>query len=301
MTVAQPGHLSDVGAWLGQTLRVGLSKLVPCGVLAVLGLVPSVFFYAVFFLALSDAANSPGSGVGGGAIAFFVLAAVLFVAWMLWAGVIALAQNHLLHEAHLGRPTAIGDSMQAGFRGIGRLVWAYLTLVAYLIVIAVVVGGLTFVFGLVSDTLATAFFVIAYIGVLILSIWLGVKLLFLLIAAAVAPAGQSVIKASVDTGADHFWLILGRMLLLGVLTTAVLLPVSAIVGVVFGTVGSTFFDDPGAATAGAVAAAVAVGILLYLVAALMIQVFSYSGVTRLYIELGGPTDESEMAGELSLR
>ncbi len=292
---AHPGQLGDMGTWLKATFKAGMSKLVPCGFLALLGFVPAIFFYALVFLGLSDVSADPNGEIGGGAIAVFFLSAVLFIVWMLWAGVIALAQNHLLHETHLGKPTSIGDSVQVGLQGVGRLVWAYLTVLIYVIVVFLFVGGLIFVLGLVSEALATWFFVIAYLAVLVLSIWLGVKLAFVLVASAVAPRGESVIAVSVDTAEGHFWTILGRMVVLGLIMSAVMVPVVVVFAVLFAALGTSFLNDAGSATATAAIGSVVIGFVVYLVAALAMQVFSYSGLTRLYIELDGPVGSPSSA------
>lgn len=295
-STARPGHLNDIGQWLGRTFRVGLANLVPCGALLAFGLVPAVFFYAVAYLALSEVVGD--DGVQGTTVAMVLVLGLLFLMWMLWVGVVTLAQNHLLYHAHIGSRTSIGRSMQAGFQGVGRLAWAYLTLVAYVVMVVAVVGGLTVAFSLVSDTLGGVFFVVAYLAALTLTVWLGVKLSFLVVAAAVAPPGERPMVVSVETTNGYFWAVLGRLLLLGLVLSAALVPMMLILGVVFGASGTSFVNDPGSGTATALIGTVAVGGVLYLLVTLAMQVFSTSGIVRLYVDLGGPAQapESESTG-----
>ncbi|MDH3303063.1 MAG: hypothetical protein OES24_21385, partial [Acidimicrobiia bacterium] len=293
LPTARPGHLNDIGLWLRRTFNVGLAKLLPCGLLIVLGLVPAVFFYAVAYLALSEI--SADGGLQGTSVVMLILVGVVFLLWMLWVGVITLAQNHLLYQAHVGRRSSFGDSLQAGFQGIGRLAWAYLTLIVYLVMVVAVLGGLTFVFSLLSSTLGGVFFVLSYLAFLTLSVWLGVKLIFLVVAAAVAPLGERPMVVSVEKTNGYFWAVLGRLALLGLILSAAVVPVMVIVGVLFGTLGSSVVDDPGSATATALVGSIALGGVLYLIVTLAIQVFSTSGIVRLYVDLGGPAQPEQAA------
>ncbi len=290
LPTARPGHLNDIGQWLQRSFKIGLVKLPHCALLIILGLVPGVFFFAVAFLALSEI-SVDGGGVQGASMAMFFLVGLLFLVWMLWNGVITLAQNDLLYHAHVGRPSSIGESIQAGLQGLGRLVWAYLTLMVYVIMVIAVVGGLTFVLSLASDIVGGVFFVVAYLGAIVLSVWLGVKLIFLLVAAAVAPVGERPIVVSVDITDGFFWSILGRVLLLGLITMAGFVPVMAVFGGLFAVVAGSFSDDPGAGTATALTVTAIVGFVLYLLVMLSVQVFSTSGIVRLYVDLGGPARE----------
>ena len=288
LPIAEPGHLNNVAQWLQRTFRVGLSKLLPCSVLIVIGLVPAVFFYAVMFLTLSDVSVDSSGSVDGLSGAMIFILGLLLLAWMLWSGVVTLAQNHLLYQAHVGRPTSIGQSMQAGLQGLGRFVWAYLALVAYAIVVVGVVGGLTFVFSLVSAALGSVFFVVAYLAALLLSVWLGVKLVFLLVASAVAPRGEGPMGVSVDTTDGYFWAILGRVLLLALIVMVVVIPVTLVSGGVFALLGEGFFEptDTGSAVPLLITGLIA-GVLSF-VLMLAVQVISTSGIVRLYVDLGGP-------------
>ncbi|MDH5521187.1 MAG: hypothetical protein OEZ14_11725, partial [Acidimicrobiia bacterium] len=291
MPTAQPGHLNDIGVWLRRTFKVGLARLAHCVLLTVLGFVPAVFVFAVSYLTLSEISND--GGLQGTTVVMTVLLAVLFLLWMLWVGVVTLAQNHLLYHAHIGNRSSLGQSIQAGFQGVGRLAWAYLTLVVYLVMVVAVVGGLTFLFSLVSGTLGGVFFVVAYVAALALSVWLGVKLAFLVIAAAVAPPGDRPMVVSVEMTNGYFWAVLGRVLLLGLILSVALVPVMLIFGGLFGTLGASSIEDPGSATATALIGAVAVGGLLYLIVTLAMQVFSTSGIVRLYVDLGGPAQPAQ--------
>lgn len=282
----RPGQLNDIGVWLRRTFRVGLAKLAQCGLLTALGFVPAVFFYAIAYLALSEISDA--GGLQGTTAVMIVLLAVVFIVWMLWVGVVMLAQNHLLYHTHIGNRVSLGQSIQAGFQGVGRLTWAYLTLVVYLLMVMAVVGGLTFLFALVSDTLGGVFFVVAYVAALTLSVWLAVKLIFMVVAAAVAPPGDRPMAVSVETTDGYFWAVLGRLLLLGLILSVALVPVMLIFGALFGTLGASFIDDPGSGTATALVGAIAVGGVLYLLVTMATQVFSASGIVRLYIDLDGP-------------
>lgn len=256
---------------------------------------PAAFFYAVLFVALSDASVDGTGGVESIGLAMFFILALLLLAWMLWSGAVTLAQNHLLYQAHVGRPTSIGQSMQAGLQGLGRLVWAYLTLIAYMIMVVGIVGGLTLVFSLVSATLGSVFFVVAYLAALVLTVWLGVKLIFLLVAAAVAPRQDRPMVISVDATDGYFWAIFGRVLLLALIMMAALVPVVLVFGGIFAVLGESFVDGPSTGTTTALAGAIVIGGIIYGLLMVTMQVFTTSGIVRLYIDLGGPSQSDPVA------
>ncbi len=286
--ITRPAQLNDIGTWLRQTFKVGFSKLLPSFALALMGFLPIILIYVIMFAVLLSASFDSADGLQGVGTGIFFLFPLLFLLWILWSAVISLAQNHLLHQAHVGHPTSVGQSLRAGGKGLGRLIVAYLTLFLYFILAGAVVAAIVLGLGLLSDTLAGIAFILAYIAFFVASIWLTVKLAFIVLAAAVAPDGYRPLRVSMQTTDGYFWAILGRILLLGLIMFAALIPFMLIMFAIGAALGGSFFNDPDSASGTALAGLAIVGFLGYILLILSMQVFSTSGLARLYIDAGGP-------------
>jgi len=279
----------DIGQWLGRTFRVGLSKLPACLGLALVGFLPSVFVYLTAGIALRNLDGGGGIGSPDTAAVLFFAAFLAFVGWMLWLAVTVLAQNHLLHEAHLGRPTSMGSSLQAGLAGLGRLIWAYLVLLAYAVTLWVVFVLLVAAGAFVENPAVIGLLLMIYLGLIAVAIWVQVKTAFIAVAAAVAPDGRRPFPISVELSNGRFWAVFGRMLLLGLVLALLFIPMAIVMSVITALVGRGLLAPDDAASTGSVVAMSVIFGLLFPMLGVGYQVISFSGIVRLYIDLGGPS------------
>lgn len=298
-----PGHVNDIGDWLGRSFKVLFANAAPVFILLLIGLIPGMLsFYLIaqaidgVSLSLDDATFS---GVSGSAIVFgiagILVSAIASVA-------IGLAQSHLLHRSHLGLSTSVGGSLIAGLRGTPRYVgWSIvigLAAVAVFIggVLVVVLGG--FIHGAVAVLLGIALFFAAIAGL----VWLWVKASFLNVSCAVGPPGQSALRESFDRSVGRFWPVFGRLLILGLIGIAVGTVISSVAapGYLNGfEVGADGTPELGGVPVEDLDEIVFTDLIPYdadfLVATVvssllngMVALFSRSGVTALYADLDGP-------------
>jgi len=286
--------VNDIGEWIRESFKVAFKKLAPCAGLLVIGVLPWIVVVAVAVPAISGMSivNDQLEGFGGTNAALLGVAGLLAIVAMLWGAVVYLAVYVVLHEGHRGRSVGIGQSLAVGRRRLGRL------LVTYLIMAAIVVAALAVFGGIVVALLATVsdavivLIVALYVIMLPVSFWLQVKLAFIPIAAAVAPAGTGLIRLSMRLSNDYFWPVLGRILLLGILASVVMFPIQIMFAAVSGFVADAVDDDGSAAITSAGFVVVAVLLAAVVAAAMFVmQLFVASGMTRMYRDLGGPADD----------
>ncbi len=306
-TAPQPdygaGYVNDIGDWLGRSFKVLFANAAPVFILLLIGLIPGILSFYLIAQAVDGVSfsldDATFSGVSGAAIVFGILgvlvAAIASVA-------IGLAQSHLLHRGHLGLATSVGQSLVAGLKGTPRyLGWSIaigLSVIAVLIggILVIVLGGL--VHGALAALLGIALFVAAVIGM----IWLWVKASFLNVSSAVAPSGTSALRESFDRSTGRFWPMFGRLLILAVIGLAVGTVISSIAAP--GYLNGFEVGADGAPVLGGVPVEDLDEIVFtdlipydadFLVATIvssllngMVALFSRSGVTALYADVGGP-------------
>jgi len=285
--------VNDIGEWIRESFKMAVKKLLPCVGLLAIGVLPWIAVAAFAIPAISGMriANDRLEGFGGTNAALLGVAGLLAIVAMLWGAVVYLAVYFVLHEGHRGRSVGISQSLAVGRRRLGRL------LVTYLMMAAIVVAALAVLGGIVAVLLATVsdavivLIVALYVILFPVSFWLQVKLAFIPIAAAVAPAGTGLIRLSMRLSNDQFWPVFGRILLLGVLASAAMVPIQIMFAAASAYVADAVDADGSAAvtSAGFVVAAMLFAAVVA-AAMLVMQLFVASGMTRMYRDLGGPAE-----------
>ena len=172
-----------------------------------------------------------------------------------------------------------------------------LVLTLAVVVVAILAGISGPLAALVGFILA----LVALVGV----IWLWVKAGFLGVAAAVAPRGASVLRASFDRSVSKFWPVLGRMLILFLITTLVGGIISSVSSPSYLNLvtadpsdGMLMIDDTRAdeldeIELGDFAPFTNTVVITSLISSLLsgaVALYSLSGYAALYADLNGPSD-----------
>ena len=291
-----PDQVNDVGQWLKQSFRVAWRRLGTCFALTVIGVLPLVVVAALAGLALYNGGQD--GGLGGLSVALLVLAGLVAVASMVWFGVITIAQYRVLYDGHRDIPISVGEALAVGRRNIGRLI------VAYLIVYGIGLAVLLVVFALGAVLVVSAGSVegwedgieraipllnLVNIASLPVSFWLTVKLAFIPVAAAVAPRDSGVLRTSMQASNGQFWPVLGRVLLLSLIITAVFIPIYILLAII--VVAGVVTVESDAASIAPVMLLGGLAGLLFGLAIYVAQIVQASGMARLYRDLGGPLAE----------
>ncbi len=202
--------LPDIGDWLGDTFRLMADRR-----LAIFGLFvgSALASLAMGVVVLSIWDDLVYSDVGGweGFSAGRVVATIATLAVIALASMfVYLMAAHQLHGARLGGDPGLGDSAAAAVRAVPRAVgWAFAF--GGVAVVALVVVALL---GLLSPVLA----VLRLLALVVVGAWAAVKLAFFAHAVVAPVEGMNSIQASAAVSDRRFWPILGRLLVLGVVT-----------------------------------------------------------------------------------
>ncbi len=298
-----PDYVNDIGDWLSRSFKVLFANAMPVFLLLLIGLIPGILSFWLIAQAIDGVSISidEGTVLGlSGSSVLFGLAGLLVAA--IASVAIGLAQSHLLHRGHVGLNTSVGQSLVAGLKGTPRYIaWSILiglaVFAAFVALVVIVAIGAA-----IHGVVALLFLLAGIIAAIIGAFWLFTKASFLPVSAAVAPSGQSALRASFDRSAGRFWPVFGRLLLL------------AIIGLVVGTVISSIaapgylnglnFSADGTPVLGGVPLEDLDEIVLtdvipydgdFLVATIissllngMVALFSRSGGAALYNDLSGP-------------
>ncbi|MDH3295030.1 MAG: DUF2510 domain-containing protein [Acidimicrobiia bacterium] len=223
-----PGYINDIGEWLGRSFSVLFANAMPLFILLVLGMIPTIVALLTIGWAVEDIVIQVGNldadsgpsdisvdGLSGGAISLAVLVVILTP---IIGALFSLAQSFILHRGHVGQSASLGDAFSAGLTGLPRYI-------GWVLAVGFGVLGLLLAVVLVVAVLATISAALAALAIFALVVaaipffvWLGVKVGFLGVSSAVAPHGQSALRASTERSTGRFWGVFGRMLLLGVIT-----------------------------------------------------------------------------------
>lgn len=304
--------LGDLSPWVSETFSTLFQRIGPVALL-MFGL-PMIGWTVVIVLAWLFARDigfdNRTDDFTGFQPALLVAAGVVLVLTLLLTAVGWLSATHHLHRAHAGRPETLAQSLSFGLRRLPRAIgwWIVAVLLALvgvalfalpvvLLVVAVGEGGLALLL------LVIPLFMVA-------AVYLWVKLAFWATALAVGPSGVNPFSASWAMSRARFWPVLGRILLLWLVVTAV----NWITGIFtqFGFIalfaGVGLESDPG--TGELVVDGVPVDELdvvnvadflpnvvllviafaVYLAAQTATQSLNVSGITGLYVRAGGPSD-----------
>ncbi len=300
------GSVNDIGEWLRSSFRVAVSNLVPSVALLLLPLIPFLIAVVMMFRVVSSASDVADEAFNDGLAtteSFFTsnfdfsslaVMGVSVVVGLILLAVVQVGLSHLLHGAHVGEPTGFGRALGAGLRKGWRLLGWYVVLY-FAISAAMAAGvGLVILAAQLSSGLAVAVGALLYIALLVVGTWLGVRLVMLPVACAVAPSGSSALSATLAATKGRFLAVLGRVMLVGLLSYLIILPFQFAVFSFFpNLVDAQALEelDPELVTPRdflePLATAFGVMALLYMIAFLLYQIFYSSAMARLYADLGG--------------
>lgn len=301
------GSVNDIGEWLRSSFRVALSNIVPAVVLQLLPLAPFVVAAVMMFRVVGSLSETADEAFNDGLATTesfftsdfdFTSLSLLVVAWVLGLLLLMFSQvgtAYLLHSDHIGQPVGLGRALATGFTRGWRLLGWYLALyLATALLLAAGVALVALAAAVVSEGLAVVLGALLYLAALILGVWIGVRLVVLPVACAVAPTGTSALSATLTATKGHFLAILGRVLLVTLLSYLVILPFQ-FVG--FALVPNLVDFDSLAATDselltpgevfGSLGTVFAVMAVLYAIVFSLYIIFYSSAIARLYADLGG--------------
>lgn len=302
--------INDIGDWIRRSFSMVFQRISSLTAF----FVPQLIFWVVGYLMLDQSLRGAVITDGGDFLGFdsgLIYGAAMVFALSIVVGFITLlAGHHSLYAGHVGQQPSIGDSFAAALRNLFRYIGVLLVLyLSMLVFFGLLVGlgiGLSVLAGDGADVLFGIGIAVGYLAFFVLSLWLSVKLAFVTVGAVVIPKGTSVIRTSWEVTGGHFWGILGRQILLGLLVSIIGMVVYfityiAIIALIFTQFGFTedgritvdgqdietlsifefsdFLPNP-------VLVILTMAILGFLV--YIIQAVVYSGTAALYADLRGP-------------
>lgn len=308
---AGPGNgLSETGDWVGVVFRTAIARAGHVFPIMMLTVVPSAFAAAIFgWLSVRDARVSnlscllfeddPDVGCASlsGITSSYVLPLVLAgIWWLLSIAVFHLSIAHQLHGALDETKPSWSNSLQSGLRSLPRFVlYALLT-----VIIVVFAYGVSVAVGALAGPLGAAIVGLLWIP---LTVFLWVKLSFFFVAAAVAPSGTNLLTASSRVSDGRFTGVLGRLLLLVLLSAAVFIGSQAVsfpLGLIVGpglneSLLESIVDEQRAPESFAIVdvitnpLALAVSlVLINVLTSSIVATIQTAGTAALYRETGGP-------------
>jgi len=204
--------LSDVSDWLNQTFRVLWQRRVPMLTVALANLVISAVAAVVVARLWGDLLWDGQHWTGFSAGRVWATVALLLGAG--WATAVwQLAACHQLYHCRLGNNVPLRASMAASLRALPRALGWLLALAATLVVAV----GIVVFLGAVNVGLG----LLGMLALLVGAIWAAVKLAFLAPALVIRIEGRNPIEASADVSRSRFWPVVGRLLLLAVVSFGV--------------------------------------------------------------------------------
>lgn len=302
--------LSEVSEWIGTVFRTAVSRaghILPIMMVTVL---PSAF--ATGFLAwmsVRDARinnlgcllfdDNPEAGcatISGTSTNFLAALALAGLWWLLAIAVFHLATAHQLHGALDDHRPSWSSSLKVGVRSLPRFL---LYAIGTLVVIAVAYG-VSMAVGASAGPAGAALVLLLWLP---LTVFLWVKLSFFPVAAAVAPPGTNLLSASSNVSDGRFMSVLGRLLLLVLLSIAVFLgsqafsfPISLVVGPGMNEgLAEDILDEARSPDSFAIIdlvtkpAALAISlVLINVITSSIVTALQAAGAAALYRETGGP-------------
>jgi hypothetical protein len=170
---------------------------------------------------------------------------------------------------------------------------AYLVIFGIGLVVAAVLGLAIAGLVVTENALFVIPLILFYLVMIPVSFWLQVKLAFIPIAAAVAPAGEGALPLSMGLSKGRFWPVFGRLLLLSIILSFAIVPLQMILMPVMMAsmpIDSTAANDT--VSFSEIFVPTAIFTLVITLFSFVIQIFNYSGTARLYVDLDGPRNDS---------
>lgn len=338
----RPTGLRSIGDWLGRTFAVAWQSAVPLlMLLASFGVAPAVIFGLVgawliwpFRLAGLGQLDDDIAGVdeffdrldAQGFTLGRILGLIILVGlWLLVTWALENAMRHQLYWAHQGQSPTWAESAKVGLKRLPRLI---LWTLPFLLLGLLILGGFTAAaFALIAADAGAAGAGLLVIGTLVaipIVIFLAIRLWFFSTAVVVAPPGVNPWAATFEATRGHFWALLGRALLWGLITAVVgyalnIIQVQVTTSALLGSVGDLGIVDADSSTgvfsvtldgrridslgvsdlfsgrAGLAVSLILVG-LANLIISWVGQALSASADANLYLDLGGQAGNSERSG-----
>lgn len=300
------GTVNDIGEWLRSSFRVALSNLLPAMVLQLLALAPFLVAAVMMFRVAASISETADEAFNDGlattesfftsdfdftSLSLLVASSILGMLLVMFSQV---GMASLLHSDHVGQPVGLGRALSTGFTRGWRLLGWYLALYLAMALALAAGAALVFLAALVSEGLAIVVGALLYLLGLVAGVWMGVRLVVLPVACAVAPAGTSSLSAALTATKGRFLPVLGRVLLVTLLSYLAILPFqfvgfALVPGLVdFDALAATDAESltPGEVF-GALGTVFAVMAVLYTIVFSLYLIFYSSAVARLYADLGG--------------
>ena len=316
-----PGFINNIGDWLGRSFSVLFANAAPLFILLVVGILPSMAPYwgawrvienmTLQFDGFDEEIGLPTDvTVSGYSNSALTTALLVWLAAIVFTAFLSLAQSHILHRGHVARPARFSESLSAAAKGLPRYIGWWLLIVVGAMAIWAAIMFLLLSLGPIGILLG----VLVGLAAIPLAVWLWVKLSFLSISAAVAPKGQSALRASTDRSKSVFWGVFGRLLLLAIITIVV-------GGIVQSFSSPAFLSGVTADAGGGLVIngtpledmselrladlfpfnnATVIALTISGLLAGAVGLYSRSGLAGLYVDLNGPSDEPEAETETSL-
>jgi len=259
--LSSPGELLGA-AWNGVRARLGPLLGLTIGVAVAVGIL-----YAIFIALLISQVDNVGllDGDFGDSFATLIIGSIVFglILGLIYA-IYALITSRLLQLHHRGYDA----SLDAAWTKSKERLWGFYgtSIVLY---IGFYIGLI--ILGAILAQIAAAAVVLLIVPV----VFLWVKLGFLPNAAVATNRGQSMLSASAGVSSGRFWPVLGRMVVL-------VLPMIAVY-----VVGFILIYASGDNPSGGIAI---ISVLILFVGGLLSALVMTSGLSKLYLESGAPSD-----------
>lgn len=235
--VNESGAPTDIGDWLSRTFNVLWQRKIPATILTLLPLllwIPALLFVRSGVIdarvsSFDDFADTVSSGP-------LITAGIITVAAMVLTAISFLALSHQLFSGHQGGAPGIGASLSRGaIRFPAALVW--------LLVLYVALIGATVVLGLLAAA-APITLILTVPALFALFVWGYVRYGFMIVSAVAAPRASQMMKASASVSKGYFWAVLGRIILLLLISLVIGFAIQTVVQQVLlaSTIGSIEFD-----------------------------------------------------------
>lgn len=206
---AATSGLSEISTWLEQLFRGLWNRRGPVLIMLVVTTAASTAFGFLAWNAVKDIAFADDEwvGVSSGDLMGLAAAGVVIALITLW---VLLVVAHQLHHDRLAVQQPLRSSMQAALAGLPRAIgWSLLLFLGFFIAMLVIVA---------LSAVSAGLGAIAGLLMIPLGVFVYVKLAFLLPACVVPMPGRTALAASAQVSSDRFWPVLGRLVLLSLLT-----------------------------------------------------------------------------------
>jgi len=246
--VNESGAPTDIGDWLGRTFSVLWERKIP---VLILTLLPLALWLPALLIARSalsdsrlDSFDNFSETVSTGSL---IIAAVIAVLAMVLTAACFLALAHQFFLGHQGSSAGLGSSLA---RSMARLpavfLWSLAIYIPFILLFFVLIG---------VASLVPILLLIAIPAAIAAFVWVYVRFGFITISGVVAPKASQIPQASMAVSKGHFWPVLGRILLIGLIGGVIGFVVQAIVqqGLLAGVIGDfelDFADDDSGAIDG---------------------------------------------------